>query len=181
MIFWNVPEGQDSVVLSSSFSATYEEALKCFLMVMVIIQNFPWNCICYLKNLCKSMDQVQHYAHSMNILFLWKVACRIPSREKHWKEGWASDKPIRGGVCHNSNLAGRCRTLFLEQVQCIGHCTKLFILSHSFHPLGKGCVFPILKIRWLRFYSINRLNTPKLETTELGFRQRLVRLHAEVS
>ena len=113
--------------------------------------------------------------------FSLKVACRIPSREKHWKEGWASDKPIRGGICHNSNLAGRCRTLFLEQVQCIGHCTKLFILCHSFHPLGKGCVFPILEIRWLRFYSINRFNTPKLETTELGFRQRLVRLHAEVS
>lgn len=133
------------------------------------------------ENLCKNMDRVQHYAHSLNILFLWKVACRIPSREKPWKEGWASDRPIRGGVCHNSNLAGRCRTLFLEQVQHIGRCAKLFILGLSFHPLGKGPVVPILKIRWLRFYSINRLNTPKLETTELGFKQRLLRLHAEVS
>lgn len=69
------------------------------------------------------------------------------------------------------NLAGRCRTSFLEQVQHIGHCTKLFILSLSFHPLGKGPVVPILKIRISWFYSINRLNTPKLETTELGFKQ----------
>ena len=142
---------------------------------------FPLKLHLPFENLCKNMDRVQHYAHSLYILFLWNVASRIPSREKHWKEGWASDRPIRGGVCHNSNLAGRCRTLFLEQVQHIGHCTKLFILSLSFHLLGKGPVVPILKIRWLRFYSINRLNTPKLETTELGFKQRLVRLHAEVS
>lgn len=144
MILWCVPGGQGCTVLSSSFSTLANRRLSAFWWGW-------WLSKIFLEIVLPTWKIMQNYGNwSSCMLTLWiyfffeKMPIEPPSGEKHWKEGCVGDRPIREGL---SSLARRGRTFFLEQVQHIGHCIKLCLLSVPFNPFEAGPVVPILKIR----------------------------------
>lgn len=147
MILWCVPGGQGCTVLSSSFSTPANRRLSAFWWGW-------WLSRIFLEIVLPTWKIMQNYGNwSSSMLTLWiyfffeKMPIEPPSGEKHWKEGCVGERPIREGGFSNSSLARRGRTFFLEQVQHIGHCIKLCLLSVPFNPFEAGPVVPILKIR----------------------------------